>query len=435
MNPSPMQYAILNALIMDSRSAYHGQPMNLLIENGIIRQIVPSDTSLDNVAEHTQVIAVEGLHISTGWLDMRASIPDPGLEHKETLESGTTAAISGGLTGVALLPNTQPVIQTKNSIAYLRNFAQSQVIDIYPIAAVTLKTEGKELAEMIDLHTAGAVAFSDGHESIQSADIVLKTLQYLQKFDGLLMNQPEEKALTQFGVMNEGLNSNLLGLKGMPALAEEMMIRRDLSLLEYAGGKLHFSLISTANSVALIRDAKRRGLRVSCDIAAHQLAFDDVILHELESVYKVRPPFRTQADIEALWQGLADNTIDAVVSDHYPQDEESKNLEFDMAEFGIIGFETMFAVLNSLNNRQANPLPLAQLIEKITDNPRRILGLPLPVIAEGAVANLTLFTPQQAWTYTSQAIRSKSRNTPFIGYEFLGKAIGIFNKGLYCNHQ
>jgi dihydroorotase len=428
MNPQPMQYALRNALIVDSLSPYNGQQVNIHLENGIIRRIVPAQTRLDTDA---QVIEVEGLHISTGWLDMRASIPDPGLEHKETLESGTAAAITGGFTGVALLPNTQPVLQTKNGIAYHRNFAQSQAIDIYPIAAVTVRTEGKELTEMIDLHTAGAVAFSDGHESIQSADIVLKTLQYLQKFNGLLINQPEEKGITQFGVMNEGLHSNLLGLKGMPALAEEMMIQRDLSLLAYAGGRLHFSLISTANSVALIRAAKQRGLQVSCDIAAHQLAFDDAILHELESIYKVRPPFRTQADIAALWQGLADDTIDAVVSDHYPQDEESKNVEFDMAEFGIIGFETLFAVLNTLNNRQSNPISLAKLIEKITVNPRRILGLPLPMIAEGAIANLTLFSPNQTWTYISQAIRSKAHNTPFIGYEFTGRAIGIFNKKMY----
>jgi dihydroorotase len=284
---------------------------------------------------------------------------------------------------------------------------------------------------MIDLHQAGVVAFTDGLKPVWHSDILVKTLQYLQTFDGLLINRPEDTLLTQFGNMHEGIASTMLGLKGMPALAEEMMIARDLRFLEYAGGKIHFSAISTAKSVQLIREAKQKGLQVSCDIAAHQIAFEDTALMGFDTNLKVNPPFRTRQDIQALLEGLADDTIDAIVSDHNPLDEECKKLEFDLAEFGIIGLETAFAVINTYRGE----LPLEKIIEKLTVIPRLILDLPLPELQEGKPANLTVFNSEDEWQFTEKHIRSKSKNTPFIGHTFKGKALAIINNGKAIIHH
>ena len=280
---------------------------------------------------------------------------------------------------------------------------------------------------MIDLYHAGAIAFSDGHHPLQNSDMVLKVLQYLQPFGGLFINRPEDTLLTQFGVMNEGLTATTLGMKGMPKMAESMMVLRDLKILEYTGGKIHFSCISTAEAVQRIREAKQQGLPVTCDMAAHQIAFDDSALMDFDTNYKVNPPFRNTEDITALWQGLADGTIDCIVSDHQPLDEESKQIEFDMAGFGIIGLETAFGILNFHNKI----LPLPDLIDKLTLNPRRLLNLPVPVVAENQPANLTLFESDTEWIFTEKDIVSKSRNTPFIGKTLKGKVLGIINKGIY----
>ena len=293
---------------------------------------------------------------------------------------------------------------------------------------------------MLDLHHAGAVAFSDGTHPLQNPDLLLKTLQYLQPIDGLLMNRPEETLLTRFGQMHEGVQSTLLGLKGIPAIAEELMVERDLRLLEYVVGAkgntvphalnpmssaLHFSTISTARSVELIRQAKVQGMPVSCDVAAHQLVFDDSALAGFDTNLKVNPPFRLPQDVSALWAGLADGTIDAIVSDHLPQDAESKNLEFDQAEFGIIGLETVFAALITYNRE----LSLTQLVDKLTTRPRQILRLPPAHIAEGEPATLTLFDPDRTWVY--DRTHSKSKNSPFLGQTFTGRVIGTVYHGQF----
>jgi dihydroorotase len=421
-----MRLLIHSAEIVDAGSPFHGQQVDVLIENGQMIEIAPGiDREVD------QTIEAEGMHLSVGWLDMRVSAKDPGQEHKEDLQSVSRAAAAGGFTEIAVLPDTHPSVQSKEAVIYQRKAVAGGPVRILPIASVTLKNEGKELAEMIDLHHAGAVAFSDGEKPIWHTDIFVKTLQYLQPWGGLLINRPEDTLLTRFGTMNEGLSSTMLGLKGMPKLAEEMMIVRDLQLLEYAmvDGRqevaLHFSLISSAGSVALIREAKRRGLPISCDIAAHQIAFDDTALADFDTNLKVNPPFRSQADIAALWEGLTDGTIDVIVSDHNPQDEESKKLEFDLAEFGIIGLETAFAVVHTHNPG----LPLGQLIEKFTVQPRRILRQSQPQIVEGQPANLTLFDTRTEWTFTEAHIRSKSRNTPFVGKKFKGRPVATIYNG------
>jgi dihydroorotase len=414
--------------IIDNQSVHNGLVKDILIEDGIIVQI---GTQLNTT--QAQIIEGQNLHVSMGWVDMRVQANDPGFEHREDLQSVCDAAAAGGFTQIAVLPNTKPIVDTKDTLGYVKRAMQTHLVEVLPIAAATKHCEGKDFTDMIDLTRAGAVAFSDGYHSIDNTHILLKSLQYLQPLNRVLMNRPNDAHLSIFGQMNEGETSTILGMRGIPNMAEELMVMRDLKLLEYVETKtqapiLHFSCISTAESVALIRQAKAAGLSVSCDIAAHQIAFDDTILSNFDTNYKVNPPFRTQADIAALWQGLADGTIDAIVSDHTPQDEESKNLEFDLADFGIIGLETAFAVVNTHNKA----LSINQLIEKITTQPRQILRLPITAIAEGEKANLTIFDPTKEWTYTKSL--SKSKNSPFLGATLKGKAIAVINQNVSLFH-
>lgn len=411
---------IRSAQIINPQSPFHTQKKDLLIENGIITRLADTLTDPADV-----VLEQPNLKVSAGWVDMRVSVPDPGHEYRETLHSVREAAAAGGFTEIAVLPNTHPVIQSKESISYITHTGNSHAVKVHPIAAVTVDTHGKELTEMIDLHRAGVVAFSDGHEPLQNSDMVLKVLQYMQPFGGLFINRPEDTLLTKFGTMNEGVPATMLGMKGMPRMAESMMIMRDLKILEYTGGKIHFTCISTAESVELIRQAKARGLQVTCDMAAHQIAYTEHDLMQFDTNLKVNPPFRSQTDTEALWTGLADGTIDAVVSDHHPLDVEVKNLEFDLAAFGVIGLETAFAVIHT-HNKNLSP---EKIVSLLSEKPRHILGLPQPIIAENQPANLTIFDTDTEWVFTEKDIRSLSRNTPFVGTHFRGKVWGVVHQG------
>ncbi len=426
-----MHLFIRAAKLIDPLSSHQGQVRDVWVENGLIRQIGPELPVPDGV----RVVEGDNLHLSPGWVDLRVAAKDPGHEYKEDMVSLCRAAAAGGFTDIAMLPNTSPVVDSKNTLGYLRRMAEGQPVAVHPIAAVTLGAAGVDFTDMIDLHHAGAAAFSDGAYPLQNPDLLLKTLQYLQPFGGLLMNRPEEVFLTRFGQMHEGRQSTLLGLKGMPALAEELMVERDLRLLEYViparSGPpvLHFSTLSSARSVDLMRTAKKQGLPVSCDVAAHQLVFDDSALAGFDTNLKVNPPFRSRADVDALWAGLADGTIDAIVSDHNPQDEESKNLEFDQAEFGVTGLETVFSAL--MTHNQA--LTLDQIIRALTIRPRQILRLPPVTIAEGQPASLTLFDPAGTRTFTKSL--SKSKNSPFLGQTLTGRVLGtVFQGHYYTTH-
>lgn len=416
-----MNILIKSAEILDPNSDFYKKTKNILIENGQIKKI--SDTN------HKADLLIEGanLKVSGGWFDMRVSIKDPGFEHKEDIPSVAIAAASGGFTEIACLPNTRPVIQTKDVISYIKAKSQSEPVNIYPIAAVTIDGKGEEMTEMIDLHKSGAVAFSDGEKPVWHPDVLLKALQYIQTFQGLLINRPEEKKLSIGGQMNEGKVSTLLGLKGIPMLAEELMVERDIRVLEYTGGRIHFSLVSSPRSLDLIREAKKKKLNVTCDISAHHLTLDESLVVNFDTNFKVSPPLRSKEAINYFWKAIADDTIDAIVSDHNPQDIECKNLEFDLADFGVIGLETAFAAVNTFNKK----IKLDKIIEKISSGPRKILGIPDPVIKEGAMANLTVFDPDLEWTFSEKEIKSKSKNSPYIGRRFKGKVIGVLNKNRY----
>jgi len=415
-----MKILIQAAEILDPDSPFHQKQKNILIQDGRIASIADRNVSAD------KVIKAEGMKLSPGWFDLGTFIGDPGLEYKEDLHSGSRAAAAGGFTEIAVLPNTVPAVQTKNEISYLVRGNRDRLVQIHPLASVTVNNKGEELTEMIDLHTAGAVGFTDGLKPVWHTDIFLKSLQYLQKFGGVLIDHPEDYWLNLFGQMHEGVNSTRLGLKGMPRIAEEIVVGKNLELLQYAGGRLHFARISTPKSLDLIRAAKKKH-RVSCDVTVFQALLDDSLLKDFDTNYKVNPPLRERSDNDAIIKGLRDGTIDVLSSGHVPQDEESKNLEFDRADFGIISLQTFCANLVSLSRF----VDWDVLIGKITSGPRRVLGLESPRVEEGMKANLTLFDPEQKWVLNDETNLSKSKNSPWYGSELTGKAVAVFNEGIY----
>lgn len=413
-----MKILIQAAKILDSNSPFHKKEKNVLIQNGRITEIGDKNYQAD------KVIKAEGMILSTGWFDLGTLIGDPGLEHKEDLESGTKAAVAGGFTEIAVLPNTVPAIQTKNDINYLTRGNDNRLLQVHPLASVTKNNKGEELTEMIDLHEAGAAGFTDGLKPIWHTDIFLKSLQYLQKINGVLIDHPEDVWLNMFGQMHEGLQSTMLGLKGMPRIAEEVAISRNLKLLSYAGGRLHLAKLSTSKSIGLVRAAKSK-MSITCDIAAYQPLLDDSLLSGFDTNYKVNPPLREKFDSDALIKGLLDGTIDVICSGHVPQDEESKNIEFDLADNGIINLQTFASNLVSLSEK----VGWDALIEKVTNGPRSVLQLELPVIDVDAKANLTLFDPTCVWTLDEKTNLSKSKNSPWFGQKLTGKAVAVFNNG------
>jgi dihydroorotase len=413
-----MKILIQAAKILETNSPFHKKEKNVLIQNGRITEIGDKNYQAD------KVIKAEGMILSTGWFDLGTFIGDPGLEHKEDLESGARAAVAGGFTEIAVLPNTVPSIQTKNDVNYLTRGNDNRLLQIHPLASVTKNNKGEELTEMIDLHEAGAAGFTDGLKPIWHTDIFLKSLQYLQKFNGVLIDHPEDIWLNMFGQMHEGLQSTMLGLKGMPRIAEEVAISRNLKLLAYAGGRLHLSKLSTSKSVGLVRAAKSK-MNITCDIAAYQPLLNDSMLAGFDTNYKMNPPLREKSDNDALIKGLNDGTIDVICSGHVPQDEESKSIEFDLADAGIINLQTFASNLVSLSEM----VDWDVLIEKVTSGPRSVLQVETPVIDVEAKANLTLLDPGFTWTLDEKTNLSKAKNSPWLGKTITGKVMAVFNNG------
>lgn len=415
-----MSFLLTSVKIVDALSKHHLKTRNVLINKGKI-EYVGTDKP-----EAKQVIEGKGCLLSPGLCDLQANYADPGFEQKEDLETGSRAAGSGGYTDVAVVPNTQPVIQKKNDIKYITKGNSTALVQLHPIAAITIDTKGEALTDMLDLAEAGAVAFSDGLHPLWNSDVLLKSLQYVKKIDGLVIDKPEDRWLALFGAMHEGVNSALLGMKGIPSLAEDLAVARDIEILSYTGGRLHLSNISTAKSVKLIQKAKKKGLNITCDVAAHQLVYDDTSVKGFDANYKVSPPFREASDIKALQKGLQYGTIDAIVSSHQPHDPECKQLEFDMADFGIIGQQTTLSMLGDV----ADKIGWELILDKLTNAPRKILKLDRPVIEEGERANLTLFDPSEKWNYTLDNNKSKSENSPLLNTQLTGRVKAVFNNGL-----
>jgi len=416
-----MGLLIKQAKIIDPNSPHNGKKLDILIEKGKIKSI------RKRISSKSPIISGKNIHVSPGWFDMHVNFRDPGDEQKEDLNSGCAAAASGGFTGVAVMPGTNPPLHAKANIEYIKNKAKGNVVDVHPIGALSYNLEGKQMTEMFDMHLSGAVAFSDEKNPVSNAGFLSRALLYVNCFNGLIITHSEDKNITLDGKMNEGESSTALGLNGMPALAEEVMITRDVYLAEYTQSRLHFATVSTKRSVDLIRNAKRKGINVTAEVAAHHLALDDSYLAGFDSNFKLNPPLREKKDIRALKRGLADGTIDSICSDHCPEDVETKIKEFDLAEFGTIGLETTYAAANTHSG-----LSVSQLIQKLCIAPRTILGLNVPKVSTGESANLTIFDPVQKWTFTEADIKSKSANSPFLGVEFTGKVIGVYNNGKYA---
>lgn len=414
-----MTVLIKQATIVNSSSPLNGQIKDIFIDKGTILSIADLITDpADNVIE------AEGMCVSIGWMDSFAHFCDPGFEYRETLETGANAAAAGGFTDVMILPNTSPVVHTKSQVEYLVQKSRSSIVNIHPIGAVTKNGEGKELAEMYDMKHSGAIAFSDGINAVQNGGLCLKALQYVKAIDGIIIQIPDDKSIGANGLMNEGIISTQLGLPGKPAMAEELMVARDIKLARYAGSRLHFTGIASAKSLEYIKRAKASGINITCSVTPYHLFFTDEDLQDYDTNLKVNLPLRTREDREALQTGLTDGTIDCIASHHIPQNYDSKVCEFEYAKNGMTGLESLFgAVASVISNRW----PIEALIDTLSISPRKIFGLPIPQLQEGAVATLTLFNPGIAYTFDEQNIRSKSKNNAFTGKELKGKVIGIIN--------
>lgn len=414
-----MNLLIKNARVIDPNSPFNSQSTDIFIENGIIKKI---GKSLKEKAD--KEISVDGLCVSPGWVDMFANFADPGYEYKESIESGCMAAAAGGFTDVLVIPNTKPATDTKSQVEYIVQKSRSTAVSVHPIGAVTKNTEGKELAEMYDMRSSGAIAFGDGINCIQSAGLLVKALQYVKAFDGLIIQLPDDKSINAHGLMHEGIVSTQIGLPGKPAMAEELIVARDIKLARYAESKLHFTGVSVKKSLEYIDRGKKGGVNVSCSLTPYHLYFTDDDLKSYDSNLKVNPPLRTAEDRDAIKKAIEEGVVDCLATHHMPHEADSKETEFEYAKNGMTGLETAYAILKT----SMPELSEEKIVKLLSANPRKLLGLNNATIRENEKACLTLFSPITEWTYEKNNIQSKSKNSPFIGKKLTGKVIGIFNK-------
>ena len=411
-----MKVLIRQTRIISSSSPFNGQIKDILINDGLIHTIAGNITD-----KADQVIEEKGSCTSIGWMDLFADFADPGYENRESLESGARAAAAGGFTDVLLIPNSCPVVDNKSQVEYITQRARTLPVNIHPSGAVTKNAAGAELCEMVDMRHSGAIAFGDGVRPIQDSGILLKALQYVKIFDGTIIQLPDDHSIGSGGLINEGIISTQLGLPGKPAIAEELIVARDINLTSYTESKLHFTGVTTPKTLEYINQARASGIKVTCSLTPYHLFFCDEDLQDYDTNLKVIPPLRSRLDMMALRQALLDGEVDCIASHHLPQDWDSKTCEFEYAKPGMIGLETMFAVLNTIG------CPYARFVEMQTVTARKIFNLPLPEIKEGHQAVLTIFNPESAFVYDEQKILSKSRNTPFAGKTLKGRVIGIIN--------
>ncbi|MDT0607423.1 dihydroorotase [Croceitalea rosinachiae] len=400
-----------------SNPSIHQKKRDILIKNGTIEKIAMNIALPGNTKE----IELDNLHISIGWFDTSVSYGEPGYEERETISDGLKVAAKSGFTDILLNPNTNPLPDSGSDIIFLKDRANGSTTNLHPIGALTVNSECKALAELYDMQTMGAVGFYDYKKALSNSNLLKIALLYTQNFNGLVFSYPEDVAISGKGIVNEGEVSTRLGLKGIPALSEELQIARDLFILGYTGGKLHIPTISSAGAVKLIADAKKKGLDVTTSVSIHNLCLTDSELETFDTNYKVKPPLRTKKDSNALLKGLQNGTIDFVTSDHRPMDIEEKRMEFDNAQYGSIGLESAFGALHNL-------LGLDETISLLSKGRERF-GIPTPTIEQGAIANLTLFNPNSTYSFKEEHILSKSKNAIFLDQEMKGSVYGIINKG------
>ncbi|CAL2061407.1 dihydroorotase [Tenacibaculum sp. 190524A05c] len=412
-----MTTLLKSATIIDSSSPFHKQTKDILIIDGVISEINDTISEKD---EYT-IVSLDNLHVSTGWFDTSVSLGEPGYEERENIANGLDVAAKSGFTQIAINANTHPVVDNKSAVEFLINKAIHKPVSVFPIGALTQKSQGVEMAELYDMQQSGAIAFGDYKKPVENDNLLKIALLYAQNFNGLVLSFPKNNKIAGEGIANEGLNSTKLGLKGIPSLAEEIQVARDLFLLEYAGGKLHIPTISTEKSVQLIREAKSKGLHVTCSVAVHNLVITDDALHGFDANNNVNPPLRTEQDVNALVEGIKDGTIDIITSDHNPIDIEHKKVEFSISKSGTVGMESAFGALQT-------KLDLETIIKCLSDNPKTIFGLETSSIHINQKADLTLFNPEGEFKFSQEDILSTSKNSIFIGHNLKGKAYGIYAK-------
>ena len=417
-----MKALLKNATILDSESPHHGTSQDIRVKDGLI---VAIGKDLEKQKGET-LIEREHLHVSQGWFDSSVSMGQPGFEERETIEHGLQVAASSGFTAVALNPNTYPIIDTSSDVIFVKKMAEGHATSLFPIGALTRNSESVDLAELYDMQQSGAVAFGDYQKPIINPNLIKIALQYTQGFNGLVLSFPQEQMIAGKGMVNEGEVSTSVGLKGIPSIAESLHIARDLHILEYAGGSLHIPTVSTKAGVQLIRDAKEKGLDVTCSVAIHNLCITDTAINDFDTRYKVLPPLRNQAHIEALVEAIKDGTIDMVTSDHNPLDIERKNVEFDNATYGAISQEATFkALLTIVSEKRAVTL--------LTAGRHRFTTISNPIQVDGT-ADLTLFTTKGTTTFTESDIKSTSKNAIFLNHKMKGEVFGIIaNNQLVLN--
>ncbi len=417
---TPSRVAFVNARLLDPASGLDA-PGALLTDGETVADFGPQLLA-DGLSADVEVIDCQGLCLAPGLVDIRVQLREPGEEHKETLRTGGEAAVAGGVTTMVCLPNTDPIIDDVASVEFVARRARMiGLTKVYPYAAITKRLEGKELAEMGMLQEAGAVAFTDGTHAIANAQVMRRALSYAATFDALIVQHPEEPSLSDGGCMNAGEMATRLGLSGIPGCAEAILLERDMRLVELTSGRYHAAHLSTAEGVEVIRRAKARGLRVTCDTAPPYFALNELAVGEYRTFAKLSPPLRSEKDRQAIVAGLADGTIDAIASDHAPQDADSKRVPFGQAAFGGSGLETLLPIsLELYHNRR---MSLLDVLRRLTCAPADLLGLPAGRLTKGGPADLVLFDPDRGWQVIADAFRSKSKNSPFDGRPVQGRVM------------
>lgn len=427
MNTTP------NLLIQNAKpvgSNHDGsETVDIRIKDGVISEISSGLETQDG----EEFFDAGGAYVSGGWMDMHVHFREPGYEHKETVETGCRSAMFGGFTEVACMPNTKPAIHTRDVVEFIRNKSDDQLVNVHPIGCVTKERKGESIAEMADMKEGGAVAFSDDGDPVYNSQVMRVALQYSSMLGLPIINHEEDLDLSRPGHMNEGEVSARLGLDGTPGIAEETMIARDILLAGFTGGHIHVAHISTRKAVDLVRQAKKEGVNVTTEVCTHHfdLTDEEVEKRHFDTNVKMHPPLRTQDDVDAMIEGLADGTIDAICTDHAPHAIEEKEVEFIYAPNGITGLDTAWSI-SVKRLLKPGVLSLQQLLEKLVINPRQILNLEIPEIKEGQKANLTIFNTDEEWTYTKNEVRSKSKNSPYIGEIMTGRALAVYNKNRFA---
>ena len=415
-----MQLLLKKVTILSPTSKYHLKKKDILIKNGLIEKIA------DSINEKVKtVIDEKNVYVSIGFMDLFADFCEPGYEHNDTIATGMKASLAGGFTDVCLLPNTNPIIQNRSTFESIKS--KSDLVNLHPLGAVSKNTEGKDLAEMYDMKQGGAIAFTDGKKTIQDAGLLLKALQYIKTFDGVIIEIPENTSISKHGLMHEGIASTKLGMPGKPAISEYIAIQQSLELVSYTNSKIHFTGISTKKSIEIIKQAKKQGLQVTCSVTPYHLLYTDADLETYDSLYKVNPPLRTDEDRKALLKAVEDGVVDSIASHHFPQDWDSKTKEFEYAKNGMITLQTMLPSLLKASSK----ITLEKWISLLTEKPREILSLPMPIIEEKQPACLTVFNPTEKWNFNTTNNESLSANSPLLNSEMIGKIICVINNNQF----